>query len=268
MSASLARLRAHFEDDLLVLHGKKMVPTAYAETLRQPIAQLIRDIDALLMAAGKFDPLTSRRSFKIVASDYVTASVMGPLLRRFAAEAPGITLEIMLPSEEAAGLVFEGKADLVITPQDFINPDHPSELLCEEEQVILACATNSAVVAGVTADQFSALGHVAVHVGSNRVPSFADRQIARMGLERRIEVTCGCFTMVPWMVQGTNRIAVMHRRLAQQMVDTFDLVAAPLPFNFPIMQEMQQYHRSREDDDGLRWLRKQLQAEAALQLYS
>jgi DNA-binding transcriptional LysR family regulator len=169
----------------------------------------------------------------------------------------------MLPSDEAAQLVIEGKADLTITPDDFALPDQPSELLCEERQCVIGWSGNPVFESGVSVAAFDLAGHVAVHVGSNRVPSFADRQIDRMGRKRRVEVTCGCFTMVPWLLVETPRLAVMHERLARQMVERFPLSIAPIPFPFPLMREMIQYHRAREDDAGLRWLRGELKAEAA-----
>lgn len=263
MSAALARLREYFQDDILMAQGKQMVPTAQAQALSEPVRRMLGELDQLLTSAAVFDPSTSQRTFRLVASDYITASVIGPLLRRLTQIAPRVRLEIMLPCEEAAQLVMEGQADLVITPEDFTDPDQPAELLCEEQQVVVGWKENPALANGLSSTDFLALGHVAVHVGSNRVPSFADRQLERLGSARRVELTCGCFTVVPWLVCGTLRLAVMHRRLARQMAAQFPLALAPLPFEFPVMREMIQYHKAREADEGLRWLRAQLRAEAA-----
>lgn len=263
MSAALSRLRGYFRDDILVAHGKQMYPTAHAEGLVRPIQQFLTDLDSLLISTTRFDPATTQRSFRIVASDYITASVIGPLSQRLASAAPGVRLDMMLPSEEAAQLMIEGKADLVITPEDFIVPEQPAELLCEERQLVIGWSGNLAFAEGIDAAAFNRLGHVAVHVGSNRVPSFADRQIERIGHTRRVDLTCGCFTMVPWLICGTNRIAIMHERLAKQMAAQFPLALAEIPFAFPVMREMLQYHRAREADEGLCWLRGELRTQAA-----
>lgn len=263
MSAALARLRDYFQDDLLVAQGRQMHPTAQAESLAGPVRQFLADLDALLASAAVFDPATTQRSFRVVASDYITASLLGPLIQRLATTAPRIRLEIMLPCEEAAQLVMEGQADLTITPEDFLDPDQPAELLCEERQVVVAWSGHPSLQGELSALQFESLGHVAVHVGSNRVPSFADRQLERSGSRRRVDVTCGCFTVVPWLIVGTPRLAVMHERLARQMTARFPLAVHPLPFEFPVMREMIQYHRAREGDAGLAWLRAELKAEVA-----
>jgi DNA-binding transcriptional LysR family regulator len=224
---------------------------------------MLAELDALLASSASFDPATTQRTFRMVASDYITASVVGSLTRRLAAMAPRVRLEIMLPSEEAAQLVMEGQADLIITPEDFLDPDQPAELLCEERQVVLAWNQNPALANGLSTQDFLRLGHVAVHVGSNRTPSFADRHLERMGRERHIDITCGCFTVLPWLISGTERLAVLHERLARQLVTQFPLVMAQLPFEFPVMREMIQYHKAREADEGLRWLRRELKNEAA-----
>lgn len=262
MSAALARLRDYFQDDILVVQGRQMHPTAQAESLAGPVRKFLADLDALLSSSANFDPATTQRTFRLVASDYITASVIGALTRRLAGIAPRIRLEIMLPCEEAAQLVMEGQADLIITPEDFLDPEQPAELLCEERQLVLAWNGNPVVRDGISLEQFQRLGHVAVHVGSNRVPSFADRQLERMGLARRIDITCGCFTVLPWLICGTERLAVLHERLARQLAAQFPLVLAELPFAFPVMREMIQYHKAREADAGLRWLRSELKSEA------
>jgi LysR family transcriptional regulator, nod-box dependent transcriptional activator len=56
------------------------------------------------------------------------------------------------------------------------------------------------------------------------------------------------------MLPNTNRITLMHERLAKAMLAKFPLAIAPLPFELPPMREMVQYHRAREADGGLNWL--------------
>ncbi len=46
----------------------------------------------------------------------------------------------------------------------------------------------------------------------------------------------------------------MHERLARAMAANYAIVHAELPFPFPVMREMAQFHRSRTDDAGLAWV--------------
>jgi hypothetical protein len=81
-----------------------------------------------------------------------------------------------------------------------------------------------------------------------------------MGRTRRIEIVAASFAVVPWLLIGTPRLAVMHERLAVAMARHFAIAHAPMPFEFPVMREMLQVHRARTDDGGLVWLRGQLKA--------
>lgn len=47
VSGMLARLRQHFADPILVRSGQGMVPTQRAAALREPLARILADIDAL-----------------------------------------------------------------------------------------------------------------------------------------------------------------------------------------------------------------------------
>jgi hypothetical protein len=68
----------------------------------------------------------------------------------------------------------------------------------------------------------------------------------------------------PFLVPGTMRLCVMHERLAQFMVTLLDLQILGMPFPMPPMQEMMQFHGSREADPGLLWLRRKITEWAAL----
>jgi LysR family nod box-dependent transcriptional activator len=56
ISNALSRLRLHFEDDLLVQVGRKMVPTPFAETLAEPVRQALDDLRRIVVTRSEFDP--------------------------------------------------------------------------------------------------------------------------------------------------------------------------------------------------------------------
>ncbi len=256
MSAALARLRAYFGDELLVASGKRMYPTAFAETVMPQLKACLADLDTLISNPTLFDPATSQRTFRILGSDYVTAAVLVPLVARLAEIAPGVRLDIVPVQDDASEQLEQGKADLLLTPDNYIHPDHPADVLLEERQVVVGWKQNPLFDAPLTEKAVFAAGHVAVAMGRDRTPSFADRQLLVMGKSRRIEVTTGSFLAVPWLLQGTHRLAFLHERLARSVVKLFPLVWAPAPFDFPVMREMAQHHRAREADAGLGWLRR------------
>jgi LysR family nod box-dependent transcriptional activator len=264
MSAALGRLRDYFGDDLLVLQGKRMFPTAYAESLVPMVQDTLRQIDALISTSTSFDPATSQRTFRLIASDYITAAIIAPLSRRLATSAPTIRLESILPSDGSADLIAQGAFDLLITPEDFINPNQPAELLFEERHVVIGWNRNPVFDRSVTEADLMEASHVGIQMGNQRTSAFADKMMEQMGRIRRIDMTASSFTVVPWLIIETHRLALMHERLARQMASMFPLAIAQIPFDFPLMREMMQYNRARANDEGLQWLREQLRIDSRL----
>jgi DNA-binding transcriptional LysR family regulator len=86
MSGALAKLREHFEDELIVQVGRKMVLTPLAESLQRRVRDVLKMAQSLLGSRPTFDPRTSERRFSIVSSDVVMSVLMDCVVRRLAAE--------------------------------------------------------------------------------------------------------------------------------------------------------------------------------------
>ena len=258
MSAALARLRDYFHDKILVSDGNRMQLTTYAEALAPRLKTQLQGLDVLLARSDGFEPASAERTFSIIATDYITAVVLAPLMGGLEADAPGLRFEISTPYDDSAEQLAQGNVDLLITPDAFVHPDHPVELLFEERQVLVGWSGNPLFRRALTEEDVFNYGHVAVSFGRQRTASFADRQLALLGKARRIEATAPTFMAAPWLLRGTNRIAFMHERLARAMAESFPIAIAEIPFAFPVMREMVQHHRARSADDGLAWLRSRL----------
>src|ERR1700682_90541 len=96
MSGILARLREYFGDPLIVQIGRKMELTALAESLVEPVNDVLLRIDATVATRPGFARSSSRRLFSVVASDYVINVLLIDVLRRIHHEAPGMSLEFRI----------------------------------------------------------------------------------------------------------------------------------------------------------------------------
>ena len=262
-SAALGRLRTFFGDEILVAHGKRMLPTSYAESLRPHVTACLRSAETLIATTATFDPATSQRRFFVTASDYVIAAVLTPLIRRLAEVAPSISLEFSLPDERANADLDEGQLDLLITPEDFVSTGHPTEFLFDDDHVVVGCAANPLMAGPISADAFAAAGHVGVSIARPRQHSYADERVEATGMRCRYELLVPSFTLVPWQVIGSDRIAMMHERLARLMADILPIAIQPLPVPIPRIRELAQFHNARADDGGLRWLRHEIRVASA-----
>jgi LysR family nod box-dependent transcriptional activator len=256
MSASLKRLREALGDPILTQHGKSMIPTPHALALAPEVSAAIAELRRLIQPSTGFDPAESIRTFRIAASDYVATIVLAPLFALAEHEAPGLRFDISLPTDGTAHRLARGEFDVVLTPKEFVEPEHPAELLFEEHHVVVGCQNNPLLSRPLTREAFAAAGHVAVQVDGRN--TFVENELARLGVTRRVEVYAPSFIQAPWLLPGTRRIALMHERLARLMAPLLGLRVVPLPFAVPPMQEMMQFHAARTADPGLEWLRTQL----------
>jgi DNA-binding transcriptional LysR family regulator len=254
LSASLARLREYFGDPLLVPQGRRMIPTAAALAMQNKIKQVLGNVDALIAHSTTFDPATSSRIFRICASDYLTAVLFPRLIPILTREAPSIGIDLLPPSTEAQTALGRGELDLLLTPEEHCVPEHPVELLFEEHHVVAGWSKNPILESQISADEFFAAGHIAVRIGQVSRASFAESHLETLARRRRIEITAASFTMVPDLLVGTNRLAVMHERLARVMAKRLSITWKKLPFAFPPMKEMIQFNRARLEDAGMQWL--------------
>jgi LysR family transcriptional regulator, nod-box dependent transcriptional activator len=252
MSAALRRLRLALNDNILVAHGKTMVPTSHAQSLAPIVAQALVSMQSLVSSSTVFDPKTSQRRFKIAASDYISTVLIAPMLASLETDAPSVRLEIIAVSVDSLPMLERGMIDFMVTPEQFLSPVHPKKLLFEERHLVVGWKDNRVFNRPLTEEAYYSCGHVAVEIAGQ--PSFAEERMRSGGDRRKIEMVASSFTMVPWMLPGTGRLAIMHERLAQVMLPILPLKVAPLPFVMAPMREMIQFHNARASDGGLQWM--------------
>ena len=124
MSNGLKRLREVFNDPLLIRTSDGMTPTAKAEELEPQLREILTNVDRALQPTEEFTPHTETRVVRLMASDYAESTLLPSVLKELREQAPGITLDIMNPSDVSFLDVERGKVDLVINrfaqmPQSF-----------------------------------------------------------------------------------------------------------------------------------------------------
>lgn len=254
MSNALARLRSYFGDELLIARNKRMYATPFAETLLPQVRQALETMEGVIATSRHFDPATTNRTVRIMTSDYIATSILFPIVTRLAVTAPGVRIELLLPSPRRIELLESGGIDLLITLQEYVTPELPSERLFEDEYRLVGRAGHPALSDGTTLAAMLAYDHVHVAIGDERLPSFGDAYLDRMGIQRRVAMIAPNFGMLPWLLQDTDWLALIQGRLAAQMARNFPLVAVAPPLPVPPLIEMAQYHVTRSNDPGLRWL--------------
>ena len=254
-SAALGRLRDYFDDPLFVARGRRLAPTSLALALAPEVGDILMRIRANLIARPGFDPATATRAFRLIVSDYAGIVLMTEVIRRAERQAPGVTFELLPFDDRPADPLLRGEVDFLIFPDRFLSDAHPSQPLFADEFCVVAWTGNRRVGKRLTAKQYLDLGHVSARFGPTRRISFEERELARLGHARRIEVVVQNFAMMATMVVGSERIATLHRRLADIFAAQLPLRILPAPIPVIGFRESLQWPAPLDTDPAAMWLR-------------
>src|SRR5215475_14521130 len=234
MSNSLARLRKLFGDPLLVREGLTLVPTPRAESLRQPVQEALSLIQHALDDRDGFDPARDRATWTVSCSDYSLLMLIGPLVRRLAATAPGVTIRVLPRAPDPVRLLRGGTVDLVIEPAE-IMPEAPlsGQRLFADRWLCCVWEGNTAVGDRMTADTYLRLGHLVYSMGRGQPASIVDRHLERSRLPRRIEFTVESFLLAPFLLEGTDLVAVVPERAVPHLRRTAAIRVLEPPVDLP-----------------------------------
>lgn len=257
-SGALTRLREYFKDDLLVQVGRNMVITPRAAELLPAVRNVLLRIEGTVMKRPEFDPAVVKREIRIVASDYMSISALAKALQTLKSMAPDLSYTLISPAEDPRGMLERGDVDFLAMPDIYLSPDHPSSHLFSDDYRAVVWSENKDIKGdSITLSDFLRMRHVTVNYTLTG-PTFEGWFIERYGNERRVEVSCSSYSTVPFFVVGTQRIALMHRRLAETCARMMPLRLLMPPVEIPPVHETLQWHTYNDRDECLIWLRGKL----------
>lgn len=264
MSTAMARLRRHFGDELLERSGNHYELTALAAQLRPLAAEIVAGAERLFAAESAFEPGVSHREFTVMSSDYGLWVAGAALADAFAAGAPGCQLRLVPLVMAALDDVDEtlDTVDFLLLPKGIV--DGPRHLdLFKDEWVGVVAGSNELVGDGLTVADLTELPWVVTAGGTSGPVGSVEatpalRQLELLGIRPRIAVVTQSFLTVPALVEGSDRIAIVPRRVAEYAATGRPLRIVELPFAAVPLVEAAWWHPARERDGGHRWLRGEL----------
>lgn len=267
-SSALRRLREHFNDPLLVQVGRRLEPTALALQLQPKVREALTLAREIVDAPMTFDPAMCNRQFTLVASDYVAAVLLPAVSRELARVAPGVSLKLRdLPMPRDGDVVSEAldyrRSDLVIVPQQRLNPGYPQTPLISDQLCCIVCREQQQFAGGMTLAAYCAAEHVVREFAEGRNLALDAAHLSEIGIERKVGVALESFALMPEFVVGTARVATLFRRQAEQFAQRYALRILPAPLAFPEAVQVMQWHPYQDNDPALAWFRDLLVEQAA-----
>jgi len=110
-------------------------------------------------------------------------------------------------------------------------------------------------------DDLGALPHAVATLGQN--PTLPERALDQLGLKRRVQVSTSGWLSLPFVIAGTDMVAVIPERLARQAAASARVAVVEPPFGEVELIEAVWWHPSRSADPGHQWLLSLLRQVAA-----
>lgn len=272
MSNGLKRLRDLLSDPLLVRTSEGMKPTEKALRLQPIVRKVLLELEEALQPEADFNESISTRVFRIMASDYAASTVIPRLLNRLREFAPGITLDIMTPSDVTFHDVEAGKIDMAINrfeelPQSFHqksvwldtfvcmmsskNPvkDHFDIDAYLQAQHIWVSKTGFGVGVGMDPNDVQKLGWV-------------DEALQALDHKRSIRVFTRSYHTAMHLALEQDLIATLPKKVAMVNKKNPDLVILDPPFDIPQIELKMIWSPLLHHDASHIWFRRQVIAVA------
>jgi DNA-binding transcriptional LysR family regulator len=257
MSHALARLRVHFDDPLLVQVGRAMVLTERARALIEPVGLAVAQFERVFARQEKFDPATSERTFRIVATDNVEFYLLPKLMGLLTREAPAVDLRMHHLMPDWMDALRNGDVDLKLGRKYKLPSGFRAQDLFEERFV---CVVRSGHPVGgrLTVAEYAELGHVVVAptLGHrDTLSGSVDAALKRHGLRRRVVLTVPHFLVAPFVVAASDLVLTVAERLVSSLSRKLELRTVQLPVQLAAYKLTQVWAERSQTDPGHEWLR-------------
>ncbi|UNK45698.1 LysR family transcriptional regulator [Arthrobacter sulfonylureivorans] len=252
----LAKLRRHFNDPLLVRQGNAYTLSSLALHLKEDLPSALQAVERITTAQMAFDPLSSSREFHILGTDYATARVGAPLLRLLATSAPNIRIRFdhVLAAHVDGAPDSLRDVDGMFLPHGYLAQQPHLDVLTDE----WACVVADGSPEEPTPQQLLESPWIMTVSGRGAFTPAA-RQLQIAGIDPAVTTITPNFFVIPALLEGSNKVALMPRLLAEKVVhitETLRIVPPPIPLS-PISEAFW-WHPDKEHEPAHRWLRQQM----------
>ena len=233
VSNTLAKLRRQFGDDLFVRTPKGMMPTPFAEQLAEPIGYALGMIHSGLNQHSRFEAASVKRAVTIGMTDIGEIVFLPELVERLRQEAPGVSLSTVRTTASNLREDMEaGKVDLAIGPLPQLQAGFFQRRLFRQRYVCLFRKGHPLDRKRLSLADFKAAEHLII-VSAGTGHGKVDDLIRRAGVERKMRLTVPHFVSVGHILRRTDMVATVTERLAESLVEPFDLSFLPHPIELP-----------------------------------
>jgi LysR family transcriptional activator of mexEF-oprN operon len=258
VSAALRRLKDAVGAPLFLRHGRGLALTGRGERLLAAARPMLQGLVDATLAAPRFDPKTSDRTFRIGLSDAAEGWLLPPLLHRLERDAPRMRV-IVLPVQfrTIADALATRRVDLAVTVADELPDNIRRKTLFTGDFVCLYDPRHVRIAKGRIGErEYLARDHVIVSYNGDLRGVVEDL----FGKVRRVRCSVPSFAPVGAIVEGSSLLATVPSLVAMHLRRKHPrLATAKLPFSMHGTPMEMLWTAVTEDDEASRFLRGEVE---------
>lgn len=260
VSAALARLREIFQDDLLVMVGRKLELTERAEQLIDQTERAYLEAEILLQPRS-FDPKAETRRFVVATADYVTVLLAPRVARLLAEQAPNASVQFIDLATNVEAKLMRGSVDVAILPDhtvEALSTEAASMPLFEDRSVVIASRRKPPFKGKLTRKVYENARHAMFQVSARSDVTYQSLVLRTNQISQRNVVLVQQFLILPAIVEHSDCLSLVQRRLAELFQRSYEIDLYPPPFEAPPLAIRACWSRTVERDPAHVWFRNLL----------
>jgi len=262
VSRALQRLRATFDDPLLVrtLHGFDL--SARAEGILPQLEELLAGVSQLI-AEPQFNPAEAEDVIRVYGLDLEVACFVSPLIKILRHEAPKMRLEVRTEPRDHFELLERGDVHFCLTGMTPKTGEDQYRclLIAQTKTVCIMSADHPMAGKTLGLEQYLESSHGLVSI-TGRGPGVVDDRLAELGKKRHLALRLSNFMTAADFCEDTDLMFVLPEVVAQRVAMGRNIKLKPVPeelrgssINFYLYWH-ERFHR----DPMCIWIRQRMMA--------
>jgi LysR family transcriptional regulator, nod-box dependent transcriptional activator len=253
MSVSLRKLRAQFDDQLvLYIHGERTL-TPLAVALRPRVRHLLTAMDETFRFQLAFNPQTATRTFRIAAPEAIEVMLLTRAVSEMLNEAPLIDFQIVPINEADPTSAFENGADLIVIPASMADSRFRQRALMTDSLSCMVWEDHPWAGESLTRREYMEARHVVV-AGLIGTQTYLNARIRQLLAERRVGAQTRRHAALAGLVTGTDLIATGSIWLFQHFASIMPVRVVSPPFETQPEPIIIQWPQHLDEEPSHCWL--------------
>ena len=262
MSRALGRLRKVLKDPLLVKGATGFTLTPRAIDLFSPLQIIFSEINQIVLPTA-IEPSLMQGEIIIASRDHELTTILPKAINYISEHAPGLSFRFIQPKGDDLSLLERQEADFITCGAENSSGTLHRHVLYQEEFICLVSSKNPLSKKELTLKKFLEMKHCLVST-TGYGPGMVDDVLAKKGLKRKIIVRVPYFLAVSYIVNDSDFIVTIPKRLGKIMAQDNNLTLLTPPIQIPKFNVYLYWHTRNQNNPVHQWVRKVIRDNCSL----